>query len=143
MDVDMKNKDDMDDKRERERDRDRDYDRDKRDRDSDRDRDRDRERRGSRRSGRDDHWEPDRRNGIERDVCIDSLLPFSLEWLMSSHHSAVGVAGVHHAQGDVQAPLVVDPAVRGPTPVHVLILRLVRAAGTGRVMRSLDPSEAP
>lgn len=66
----MKNKDDMDDKRDRERDRDRDYDRDRRDRDSDRDRDRERDRRGSRRSGRDDHWEPDRRNGSDRDVRI-------------------------------------------------------------------------
>ncbi|KAF9652568.1 RNA-binding domain-containing protein [Thelephora ganbajun] len=67
MDVDMKNKDDMEDKRDRERDRDRDYDRDRRDRDNDRDRDRDRDRRSSRRSGRDDHWEPDRRNGSDRD----------------------------------------------------------------------------
>ena len=75
----MKNKDDMDDKRDRERDRDRDYDRDRRDRDSDRDRDRDRDRRGSRRSGRDDHWEPDRRNGSDRDVCIVSLLVFAFD----------------------------------------------------------------
>ena len=70
MDVDMKNKDGMDDKRDRERDRDRDYDRDRRDRDGDRDRDRDRDRRSSRRGGRDDHWEPDRRNGGDRDVRI-------------------------------------------------------------------------
>ena len=70
----MKNKDDMDDKRDKERDRDRDYDRDRRDRDSDRDRDRDRDRRGSRRSGRDDHWEPERRNGSDRDVRIVSFL---------------------------------------------------------------------
>ena len=73
----MKNKDDMDDKRDRERDRDRDYDRDRRDRDSDRDRDRDRDRRTSRRSGRDDHWEPERRNGSDRDVRIVSLLVFA------------------------------------------------------------------
>jgi len=70
----MQKKDDMEDKREKERDRDRDLDRDRRDRDGDRDRDRDRERRGSRRSGRDDHWEPDRRNGSDRDVRIVSLL---------------------------------------------------------------------
>jgi len=75
----MKNKDDMDDKRERERDRDRDYDRDRRDRDSDRDRDRDRDRRSSRRGGRDDHWEPDRRNGSDRDVCIVSLPSFTFD----------------------------------------------------------------
>jgi len=72
----MKNKDDMDEKRDRERDRDRDYDRERRDRDSDRDRDRDRDRRSSRRGGRDDHWEPDRRNGSDRDVCIVSFLGF-------------------------------------------------------------------
>jgi hypothetical protein len=75
MDVDMKNKDDMEEKRERERDRDRDFDRDRRDRDGG-DRDRDRDRRGSRRGGRDDHWEPDRRNGSDRDVRFASLLFF-------------------------------------------------------------------
>ena len=74
----MKNKDDMDEKRERERDRDRDYDRDRRERDGDRDRDRDRDRRGSRRSGRDDHWEPDRRNGSDRDVRIVFLFVWAL-----------------------------------------------------------------
>ena len=86
MDVDMKNKDDMEEKRERERDRDRDYDRSGRDRDGDRDRDRDRDRRGSRRSGRDDHWEPDRRNGSDRDVSVASLLFFfffsALMWML-------------------------------------------------------------
>ena len=72
MDVDMKNKDVMEEKRDRERDRDRDYTHD-RPRDGDRDRDGGRDRRTSRRSGRDDHWEPDRRNGSDRDVCIFSL----------------------------------------------------------------------
>ncbi|KAG5636045.1 hypothetical protein H0H81_009269 [Sphagnurus paluster] len=96
MDVDMKNKDDSEEKaiiapvsssgreRDRDRDRDRDYDRDKdrdrdrddrdkdgrRDREKDRDRDRDRREsvpfKGRSRRGGGDHWEPDRRNGSDR-----------------------------------------------------------------------------
>ncbi|KAI0726535.1 RNA-binding domain-containing protein [Fomitopsis betulina] len=78
MDVDMKIKDDADDKRERERERDADRDRERdkererekeRDRDRrDRDRDRDRERdpRPAARSRRSDHWEPEERAAGER-----------------------------------------------------------------------------
>ncbi|PIL23178.1 hypothetical protein GSI_14487 [Ganoderma sinense ZZ0214-1] len=83
MDVDMKVKDDVEERkdRERERDRDRDADRDRdrdrdrerrdrdkeRERERDRERDRDRDRRESGRSRRSDHWEPDdRRNGDRR-----------------------------------------------------------------------------
>ncbi|KAI1785974.1 RNA-binding domain-containing protein [Ganoderma leucocontextum] len=84
MDVDMKVKDDVDDRkdRERERERDRDADRDRpdrerdrerrdrdkeRDRERDRERDKDRDRREPGRSRRSDHWEPDdRRNGDRR-----------------------------------------------------------------------------
>ncbi|KAI0071042.1 RNA-binding domain-containing protein [Panus rudis PR-1116 ss-1] len=81
MDVDMKVKDEIDDKRDRERERDRDADRDRdrererdrdrRDRDKDRDRERDRDRehdkRDPARSRRSDHWEPEsRRNGERR-----------------------------------------------------------------------------
>ncbi|KAG2337719.1 hypothetical protein BDR05DRAFT_761979 [Suillus weaverae] len=90
MDVDMKNKDEIDDKRDRERDRefdrdkdrerdrerdrDRDRDRDRRDRDRDRDRDRRDPGRGGR--SRTDHWEPDdRRNG---DVSCLSPLVFTI-----------------------------------------------------------------
>ena len=141
MDVDMKNKDDMDDKRDRERDRDRDYDRDRRDRDGDRDRDRDRDRRSSRRNGRDDHWEPDRRNGSDRDVRIASL-PVML-WLMSLSHSAVDVAAALHVQGSVRVLLVVNLAAPGPALVLAPTLVLARVVGTGRPIRFLDPSEAP
>ncbi|TFY82204.1 hypothetical protein EWM64_g1815 [Hericium alpestre] len=96
MDVDMKTKEEVDDKlrvekekerdfdRERERDRERDRDRDVRDkrdsgRDRDRDRERDRDRRDSVRSrrGGGDHWEPEdaRRNG---DVRLCTHVPASL-----------------------------------------------------------------
>ncbi|KIJ95074.1 hypothetical protein K443DRAFT_134539 [Laccaria amethystina LaAM-08-1] len=86
MDVDMKNKDDGEDKgiivptgssgrerdrdrdfdREKDRDRDHDRDRDRRDRDKDRDRERDRRESGRARPRVGDHWEPDRRNGDRR-----------------------------------------------------------------------------
>ncbi|KAH9836100.1 RNA-binding domain-containing protein [Rhodofomes roseus] len=83
MDVDMKIKDDVDDKRDRERERERDADRDRdrerereRDRDKEKDRnrdkrdperDRERDPRPSARSRRSDHWEPEeRRNGDRR-----------------------------------------------------------------------------
>ncbi|KAI6106977.1 hypothetical protein EDD17DRAFT_1888537 [Pisolithus thermaeus] len=79
MDVDMRNKEDFDDKsgvdrererereRDRDRDRERDRDRDRRDRDRDRERERDRDRRESGRGRRTDHWEPEeRRNGERR-----------------------------------------------------------------------------
>ncbi|KAJ3514962.1 hypothetical protein NLJ89_g2044 [Agrocybe chaxingu] len=93
MDVDMKNKDDGDDKgivpptngggrdrdydRDKERDvRDRDYDRDKDRRDRDKERDRDRDRRDNGRPMRPrvgDHWEPERRSDA---LAYSITLPF-------------------------------------------------------------------
>ncbi|KAI0667262.1 hypothetical protein C8Q78DRAFT_1082383 [Trametes maxima] len=95
MDVDMKVKDEVEDRKDRERERDRDRDadrdrererererdRDRRDRDKDRERDRERDRDRDRRSRRSDHWEPeDRRNGdVTPLATLPEPFPFSVE----------------------------------------------------------------
>ncbi|PPQ81135.1 hypothetical protein CVT26_011103 [Gymnopilus dilepis] len=129
MDVDMKNKEDNDDKaivaptnggngrdhrdydRDKDRDaRDRDYDRDRdrRDRDKDRDRERDRDRRDSVRSGRPrpggDHWEPERRGSdLARVISVEG-----------GPGLALALAGVQLPPGGGAALAPAHPADRGP-----------------------------